>query len=297
MTTKLNIDREYQLLLDETDKAKIGSWETNRATRKLYWSGVTKRIHEVEPDYIPNVAKGIDFYKPGANQEIITDPIIKSYTTKEKFDIELKIITVKGDELSMYSMLKAAMVGDKCIRHNDAFEDITSTEEAEINYKLALNRLHDVFEESGIEMLVMEPIYFKITEANSIICSLLNHIPEHIKISPLERFVSKEGFPILFEFVTDLLNKKMKDLELDITPKILIKIFKHKNQCRVIFQDNVKKTDMKLNGHKVFGVYKTFHGNEYARGIRLYVKTKTKLKQWATVYVYNVKKKKKQPVK
>ena len=73
MEEKSKVDREHQLLLDAANKAKIGSWEMNHVTNELYWSRVTKKIHQVDQDYVPDVATGINFYKPGINQEIVTD--------------------------------------------------------------------------------------------------------------------------------------------------------------------------------------------------------------------------------
>ena len=42
------------------------------------------------------------------------------------------------------------------------------------------------------------------------------------------------------------------------------------------FKDNGLGLDLKKNGHKLFGMYKTFHGNEDAKGIGLFI-TKNQL--------------------
>lgn len=39
----------------------------------------------------------------------------------------------------------------------------------------------------------------------------------------------------------------------------------------IIFSDNGVGIDLKLNGSKIFGMYKTFHGNEDARGVGLFI--------------------------
>lgn len=44
----------------------------------------------------------------------------------------------------------------------------------------------------------------------------------------------------------------------------------------IIFKDNGLGLNLKKNGHKIFGMYKTFHGNEDAKGIGLYM-TKNQL--------------------
>lgn len=50
----------------------------------------------------------------------------------------------------------------------------------------------------------------------------------------------------------------------------------NKNFTIITFKDNGLGLDLKKNGHKIFGMYKTFHGNEDAKGIGLYI-TKNQL--------------------
>jgi PAS domain S-box-containing protein len=48
------------------------------------------------------------------------------------------------------------------------------------------------------------------------------------------------------------------------------------NYTIITFKDNGLGIDLKRNGHKIFGMYKTFHGNEDAKGIGLFI-TKNQL--------------------
>ncbi|WP_035673499.1 PAS domain S-box protein [Flavobacterium sp. 83] len=50
----------------------------------------------------------------------------------------------------------------------------------------------------------------------------------------------------------------------------------NKNHTIITFKDNGLGLDLKKNGHKIFGMYKTFHGNEDAKGIGLFI-TKNQL--------------------
>ena len=50
----------------------------------------------------------------------------------------------------------------------------------------------------------------------------------------------------------------------------------NKNFTIITFKDNGLGLDLQKNGHKIFGMYKTFHGNEEAKGIGLYI-TKNQL--------------------
>jgi PAS domain S-box-containing protein len=50
----------------------------------------------------------------------------------------------------------------------------------------------------------------------------------------------------------------------------------NENYTIISFKDNGLGLNLKKNGHKIFGMYKTFHGNDDARGIGLYI-TKNQL--------------------
>ena len=54
------------------EAAVIGTWEYDVTTQDLFWSDVTRKIHEVDSDYVPNVESAISFYKEGISKSKIT---------------------------------------------------------------------------------------------------------------------------------------------------------------------------------------------------------------------------------
>ena len=54
-----------ELLLKSKSIARIGGWEIDLLANTMHWTQVTKEIHEVPEDYIPNLEEGINFYKKG----------------------------------------------------------------------------------------------------------------------------------------------------------------------------------------------------------------------------------------
>ena len=64
--------RKKELLKKAEGVSKIGGWELDLATNQLHWTDVTKKIHEVANDYMPNIDEGINFYKEGEHREKIT---------------------------------------------------------------------------------------------------------------------------------------------------------------------------------------------------------------------------------
>ena len=68
------------------DSLAIGSWELDVNTNTLKWSSVTKKIHEVAPDYVPEISKAIFFYKEGSHRDRITLLSTAALETGKHFD-------------------------------------------------------------------------------------------------------------------------------------------------------------------------------------------------------------------
>ncbi len=219
MSYKNKIARDHQLLVDATNRANIGSWEFDHRTNELYWSTVTRQLHEVEESYVPSVETGINFYKEGESRETVTKLFNKSYQNGKSYEAELKIITAKGNERWVRSVLKAEMENGTCVRQYGTFEDITDKVEADLAYKLALRKFQDVFEASGVGMFVLDPIDLKITKANPKICELLELETDQVKQHSLEKLVSKSDLVKFFDGIWDLLNKKIDHLEVNLKLK------------------------------------------------------------------------------
>ena len=219
MEIRKKVEREHQLLLDAANKAKIGTWEINHLTNELYWSDVTKSIHEVAQDFVPDVNTGINFYKPGESREKILELFEKSQQTGQGFDVELEIITARGRERWVRSVLKSQFQNGICVRQYGTFEDITKRVLTNLKYKQALKRFQDGFQASGVGMLVIDPLNFEIKDSNPSISKLLNQDKSFFETTSMEDLVSNEEFPILFKAVTDLLNEKTNYLNIELNLK------------------------------------------------------------------------------
>ncbi|HAZ14850.1 MAG: hypothetical protein A2X86_20965 [Bdellovibrionales bacterium GWA2_49_15] len=89
--------KNQQLLLNKTSKiAKLGGWEINLITEELAWTEEVYRIHEVDAAFLPTVRKAISFYAP-TSIPIIEKAVQRAMELKEPFDLNLEIITAKGN--------------------------------------------------------------------------------------------------------------------------------------------------------------------------------------------------------
>nr|WP_223827359.1 PAS domain S-box protein [Undibacterium oligocarboniphilum] len=88
----------YELLEQSNAAARIGTWEYDLDTQQIYWSNVTRQIHEVDQDYICELQNAITFYKPGKNRERISALLIRAAQDGERYDDEFEIITARKNE-------------------------------------------------------------------------------------------------------------------------------------------------------------------------------------------------------
>jgi PAS domain S-box-containing protein len=120
--------KEHELILENCNQeAQIGFWEIDiLETNKLYWSSVTKDIHEVEHHYVPNIESAIYFYKEGYNRNIIAELHSLAMDKGISYTQELEIVTAKGNEKWIRTTCIPKLVNGKCISLYGTFQDITT---------------------------------------------------------------------------------------------------------------------------------------------------------------------------
>jgi signal transduction histidine kinase/CheY-like chemotaxis protein len=117
--------RQQDILEQMGQLAGVGAWEADLINEKLYWSAETKRIHEVDVDYEPDLESGINFYKEGENRERITLLVNKVIEQGGHFSDEFEVVTQKGNKKWVASKGKAELENGQCVRLIGAFQDIS----------------------------------------------------------------------------------------------------------------------------------------------------------------------------
>jgi diguanylate cyclase (GGDEF)-like protein/PAS domain S-box-containing protein len=132
-----DLKKNLQILRDTGAMAKIGGWEFDVATQDQEWTEEVYRIHEVDMNYKPTARKGIDFYAP-TSRPIIELAVQRAIEYQESFDLELEIITAKGNRRWVHAVGKADQEHGKII---GTFQDITERKRAEEQIHLNETRL------------------------------------------------------------------------------------------------------------------------------------------------------------
>jgi len=144
--------RMEEVIEETTRVARIGSWEVDLVKNKVIWSPMTKRIHEVADDYEPDLETGISFYKEGESREKIINAVTQSINDGKIFDLELQLVTNKGNEIWVRSLGQPEFKDDKCIRLYGIFQDIDERKREQINLRNSELQFKDAFEYSAIGM-------------------------------------------------------------------------------------------------------------------------------------------------
>ncbi len=104
--------------------ARIGTWEVDMLRNRVNWSDVTRQIHEVSEDFVPDMQSGIGFYKEGESRDTIERLVNESIVKGNSYDCELQIVTALGNEKWVRIIGQSEMQNGRCIRIFGVFQDI-----------------------------------------------------------------------------------------------------------------------------------------------------------------------------
>ncbi|REL29138.1 PAS domain S-box protein [Rhodohalobacter sp. SW132] len=137
--------KELEELLSKANRlAKIGSWEVDLIEEKLFWSDITRQIHEEEPGFTPDLEDGINYYKEGKPRETILKAVDEAINNGTSWDFELPIITAKGNEKWIRTIGEAEFADGNCVRIYGSFQDIHDRKSVEIRLKNTTDNLPGV---------------------------------------------------------------------------------------------------------------------------------------------------------
>lgn len=140
-----DLQRTGAMLRQTGELAKVGGWQLDLLTKDLTWTPETFRIAEVTPPNEPPLEEGIHLFAPEA-QPVITDALQITMTTGEPYDLELPIITNKGNHKWVRTQGFAVWDGDKIVKLRGTFQDITERYLADIKLREVEHRFRDLVE-------------------------------------------------------------------------------------------------------------------------------------------------------
>lgn len=186
------LKRKEQLLVETNRVARVGAWELDLVHNKLYWSEVTKEIHEVSPDYIPDLEEGINFYKEGESRQIITECVEKAISEGVGYDVELQIVTHKNKTIWVRAIGQPEVYEGACRRIYGVFQDIEKQKQAEIKLTESEEQFRQTFEHavSGIAVVGLSGALLRV---NNSFCQIFGYSRKELLTMNFQDLSSKEG--------------------------------------------------------------------------------------------------------
>ncbi|MCA9415253.1 MAG: PAS domain S-box protein [Candidatus Omnitrophica bacterium] len=172
---RINKDEELsktQELLHETGQmALVGGWELNLDTGAVHWTPVIFDIFEMDEGTAPELDKTLDLFAPDS-QPIFEGALRKAIEEGQPYDIELELITKKGNHRWARAVGLPDWADGKCQRLHGTFQDITDRRKAEMESVAAEHRFQKalkalpfptiLYAEDG-EILFVNPAWIEIT--------------------------------------------------------------------------------------------------------------------------------------
>ena len=120
-----------ETLLEETQRtAHVGGWELDIDSGKITWTAELHRIHEVGDDFIPTLDNALGFYQPDSRRRLKA-AIQKTISSGEPFDMELALVSARGNAFWGRAIGRAITEGGRITRLSGTFQDITDRKRAE----------------------------------------------------------------------------------------------------------------------------------------------------------------------
>jgi PAS domain S-box-containing protein len=119
-------------LLEQTQAiARIGGWQYEVATKQLYWTDETYRLHDLEPGEIePTMETALTFYTPDSQAQLVA-AVRSALELGSGYDLELSLFTAKGRLIRVQSTGRVELHDGRPAAINCSFRDITAQKDAE----------------------------------------------------------------------------------------------------------------------------------------------------------------------
>ena len=185
--------QKIQDLLIQAEKlGRVGGWEFDIETKQQTWTDMVYEIHELDVTGHPTVDQGINYYTP-ASRPIIERAVQRAIEQGEPFDVELEIITAKGNLRSVHAVGKADPARRKV---SGFFQDITERKKAEAEVQASEAKFRTLAENVQVGIVAHAPDT-SILLSNPMATEILGLTSDQIRgkkaIDPAWRFIRENG--------------------------------------------------------------------------------------------------------
>lgn len=207
-----NINNE---LLEQTCQiAQVGGWGIDLKINKVYWTAVTRQIHEVEEPYEPTIETGIFYYKEGISRNTITTVVNDALKNGTPFDVELQIITAKGNERWVRTRGRVEFFNETPIRIVGTFQDINKEKIKAEAYRQLQDRFKGAFNHSALGMALVST-EGKWEEVNKQVCAILGYSKEELLAISFQQITHPDDLALDLQNLQDLIDRKINHYQIE----------------------------------------------------------------------------------
>lgn len=167
--------RDKKMLYETNKVARVGGWEFNIAERSLYWSDITREIHEVEMDFYPTLENAISFYATESDRARIAELVANAIEHGTPFEEDFRIITHKGKEKWVRSKALVEDFNGVPFRIYGTFQDIDKNKRISLALKESENKLSAYFNSTTDSICLIDKDY-KIMSYNRVFENIIQKI-------------------------------------------------------------------------------------------------------------------------
>ena len=143
-------------LLKLTGKmAKVGGWEFDAMTKKGTWTDEVAIIHDLDPEEPTHVELAIKFYH-GESRKKIEKAIKEAIDQAQPYDLELELVTAKGNNKWVRTIGIPIKKGRKVIKVQGIYQDITERKMNESALKESEERYRLIIQNQGEGICIVD---------------------------------------------------------------------------------------------------------------------------------------------
>ena len=212
LENELKYEKLENLLRDQSEIAKVGTWEYNISSDTLIWSDMTKKIHEVPSDFKPDMESAINFYEQGHSRNTIAMLSHNGIHRGESWSQKLKLVTAKGNKKWVIAAGKPLYKDGEVTRLLGTFQDVTDQVEQQIKTKENEQLLRTLIDNLPLNL------YIKDAESRKV---LVNQAEcDYLGVTDPEDLVGMSDFDLYNENIAQI--SRDEDLQVMKTKKPII---------------------------------------------------------------------------
>ncbi len=147
---------------------RLGAWAAEFPGPKLIWSEEIYRIYEVEPGYQPTHESALNFFTAASRKNLE-----EAIAAQRPFDLELELITARGNKRWVRSTSSVEMYHDELRRFYGILQDITESKQQEGRFRRLI--------ESNVQGILFWNRRGDVIDANDAFLELVGYSREELK--------------------------------------------------------------------------------------------------------------------